>query len=42
MGEPVKFRVIFRVISSNLVIFAGFLLFCTLIARYYREGRRHC
>lgn len=37
MGEPIKFRVIFRVISNNLFIVAGFLLFCALIARYFRE-----
>ena len=37
MGEPLRFRIIFRVISSNLYIVAGFLLFCALIAQYYRE-----
>lgn len=37
MGEPIKFRIIFRVISSNLFIVSGFLLFCTLIASHYSE-----
>lgn len=37
MGEPLRFRIIFRVISSNLYIVAGFLLFCALIAQHYRE-----